>query len=417
VARERILVIDDSAEIRGFLRDTILGPQGYDVITAHDGREGLERALQDRPGLVLLDVNMPRMTGLEVLEALRDAQYEWPVILMTFHGSESVAVQAFRLGVRDYIRKPFEAEEVLTAVDRALVEAKLRREREELLRRLAVTNQQLSRKVAELTTLYAIGRAVTSLLDLDKLLTRIVEASVYLCRADEGVLYLVDEATNELYMTAAQGVGEKAARGLRLRVSDSLVGEVIRTGQPAVRSSGALDRPVKVRTGYLVRSLVNVPLQVKKRRIGVLSVANRVRAYQFTRSDVRRLSAMANYAAIAIENARLYEASRRLVAAEVLKDTAVTVSHYINNPLTTLIVNADRLVQAKKDGRLQDADGVVEENVRFTEMKVEEISSVLSILNDLSSPQFVTYLDNIKMLDIEAKVQEQLRAIKTKYEI
>jgi len=417
VAGEQILVIDDSVEIRDFLQNVILRPQGYRVSVAFDGQEGLQHALRERPDVVLLDVNMPRMTGMEVLRKLRDAKYEWPVILMTFHGSENIAVESFRLGVRDYIRKPFEADEVLACVDRALVESKLRREREELLKRLELSNRQLNHKVAELATLYAIGQAVTSLLDLEKLLNRVVEASVYLCQADEGMLYLVDERSDELYMTAAQGLGEKAARGFRLRVSDALAAEVLRTGKPFLRASQGEDAKLKIKTGYLIHSLVNVPLQVKDKRIGVLSVTNKVRARSFTSDDVRRLGALANYAAIAIENARLHAATRKVVAAEVLNNTIVTVSHYINNPLMTLMINADRLVQAAKEGKLTDSDGVVAQAGRLTEIKVEEISAVLSILHDLASPQFTTYVNDIKMLDIEAKVQERLQDIKQKYQI
>ena len=157
MAGERILVIDDSPRIRSVLRQAVLEPEGYTVLTAHDGEEGLKRALEERPDLVLLDVYMPRMTGLEVLQKLHEAQYEWPVILMTSHGSEETAVQAFRLGVRDYLRKPFKIEEVLARVQRTLVESQLRRDRERLLKRLENSNQQLERRVNDLITLYAIG--------------------------------------------------------------------------------------------------------------------------------------------------------------------------------------------------------------------------------------------------------------------
>jgi GAF domain-containing protein len=262
-----------------------------------------------------------------------------------------------------------------------------------------------------------MGQAVTSLLDLDKLLNRVIEATVYLCRSDEAVLYLIDESTDELYMTAAQGVGARASHRLRLRVSDSLLGEVVRTGRPIIRNSAGNGDQIKVKTGYIVRSAANVPLRVKDRCIGVLGVANRVRTRCFTRTDVRRLCALANYAAIAIENARLYEATRKVIAAEVLNNTVVTVSHYVNNPLMSLMVNADRLVQAQQDGTLADSDDAVQENMRYTEMKVEEISAVLSILHDLTLPHFVTYLEDIKMLDIETKVQARLRSIKEKYAI
>ena len=417
MAGERVLVIDDSPDIREFLRDAILGPQGYNVTTARDGQEGLTRVMQERPDLVLLDVMMPRMTGIEVLEKLREARYEWPVILMTFYGSENVAVQAFRLGVRDYIRKPFDVKQVLACVDRALVEGRLRREKEELLKRLEVSNRQLNRKVAELTTLQAIGRAVTSLLDLEKLLNRVLEASVYLCRADEGMIYLLDEKSDALYMAAAQGIGAKAAHGLKLRVSDSLVREVIRTCRPAIRTSKSHRVGFEPQAGYTAYSSVNAPLRVKDQCIGVLSVINRVHARNFTRDDVNRLSALANYAAIAIENARLYQATRKVAAVEMLNNTVVTISHYINNPLMTLAANADRLARAGREGKLIDSEGLVAAITRSTEMKVEEIAAVIAILHDLASPQFVPYMDNFKMLDIGAKVEERLRHIKEQYKV
>ena len=415
MAGERILVIDDSEEIRAILRDMILGPNGYQVATAQDGQKGIEYALREHPDLILTDVNMPRMTGIEVLERLREANYEWPVILMTFHGSEDIAVQAFRLGVRDYIRKPFAIEEVLSCVERALVESRLRREREELLRQLENANRQLNRQVAELSTLYAIGQAVSSVLDLDQVLNRVVEASVYLCHAEEGTLYLIDKETNELFMTATQGMGEKAAHGVRLRVQDSLIGKVVRTGKPSIMTSESLHPELKIHTGYTVHSLVNVPLQVKARVIGVLSLANRLRRHDFTRADVTRLSGLANYAAIAIENARLYDATRQVVAAEVLNNTVVTISHYINNPLMSLMMNIDHLAQLDASENPDDFDREVGQVIKFTEMKVEEISVVIAILRDIASPQFITYMDDIKMIDIDSKVQERLHYIKEKY--
>jgi signal transduction protein with GAF and PtsI domain len=278
-----------------------------------------------------------------------------------------------------------------------------------------VANRQLNRLVAELTTLYAIGQAVTAVLDLDKLLTRIVEASVYLCHAEEGTLYLIDQESGDLFMTATQGMGEKSAHGVRLRVHDSLLGTVAQSGKPSILTSESARPELKVHTGYTVYSLVNVPLQVKDRTIGVLSVANRLRYRNFTQADVTRLNGLANYAAIAIENARLYDATRKVVAAEMLNNTVVTISHYINNPLMALMMNVDHLAQIYDSEKLDEFDAQIEQAVRFTEMKVEEISSVIAILRDMASPQFITYMDDIKMLDIEGKVKERLRFIKEKY--
>ncbi len=134
---ETILIVDDSPDVVLFLRQYILAPLGYKVITASDGRSGLEMAVSKAPDLILLDMNMPRMTGLEMLVALRRTECEAPVIFMTVHGSESIVIDVFRLGVRDYLIKPFTVDEVEQAVNRALQEVRLAREKEALARNLA----------------------------------------------------------------------------------------------------------------------------------------------------------------------------------------------------------------------------------------------------------------------------------------
>jgi two-component system NtrC family sensor kinase len=243
----------------------------------------------------------------------------------------------------------------------------------------------------------------------------VVEASVYLCRADEGVLYLADEESGELYMTAAQSLGEKAAQGLRLRVVDRLATHVLETGKPILLTGEVLSNRLQGQTGYLVHSLLSVPLRSKEKAIGVLCVVNRVRERDFGRDDLNRLRAMANYAAIALENASLLKTTRNTAIAEVLNNTVVTVSHYVNTPLMALMIKADRLVHARQEGALADSEGLVPDMARFTEMKVEEIKAVLNVLRDLASPQVVEYIDSIQMLDIDAKVQERLASIKAQY--
>jgi len=136
MAHEKILVIDDSPEIVRFLKHYILSPVGYEVISANDGQTGLEMAISNSPDLIMLDMIMPPMNGLQVLTSLRESRSKVPVIFMTLHGSEQIAVEVFRQGVRDYLVKPFTVEEVTQAVDRALQEGRLAHEKEVLLREL-----------------------------------------------------------------------------------------------------------------------------------------------------------------------------------------------------------------------------------------------------------------------------------------
>lgn len=136
MANETILVVDDSAETRQILSDYILGPLGYRVIQAANGEDALEISRNQPVDLLLMDMNMPRLGGLEVLRELRLSGKTLPVVLMTVYGSETVVAQAFRLGVSDYLSKPFTPELVVKTVDRALHAYRLERERSEIERNL-----------------------------------------------------------------------------------------------------------------------------------------------------------------------------------------------------------------------------------------------------------------------------------------
>ena len=116
----RILVVDDEQTVRDFLRRA-LENAGYDVITAADGREALDKVSQFDVSLVLLDIVMPGLDGFEVLEHMR--QYEnIPVIMLSGIGGETTKIDTLALGADDYITKPFSVEELL-----ARIQAKLRR--------------------------------------------------------------------------------------------------------------------------------------------------------------------------------------------------------------------------------------------------------------------------------------------------
>jgi PAS domain S-box-containing protein len=303
--RETVLIIDDRRDNVTFLVDDILRPAGYDASVAHDGEQGLQKALTEHPDLIIMDVNVPRLRGLDVLQRLRENKFKTPVILMSFHGSEQAAVQAFRLGAQDYIIKPYAAEQMTQAIERALTKSRLRQERDQLTEAIAYAHRHSERRLKELNILSGIGKSVTALLDEDRLLTRIVEAAVYITGAEEGILFLVDDESGDLYMRAARGLGEKYARGFRLKVNDSLAGQVVRTGKPIMITSARQQDLVKLKTGYLVKSLLHVPLKVGDTVTGVLSVDHMVEERMFTNHELYLLATLADYAAIALENTHL----------------------------------------------------------------------------------------------------------------
>lgn len=301
MAGELILVVDDGQENRQFIVDYILTPNGYRALVAKDGREGLELAASARPDLMLLDYQMPRMNGIEVLHQLAALQLQIPVILMTFYGSEEVAVEVYRLGVRDYIRKPFTVDEMFLAIERSLNEVRLRREKEALTERLIQANRELKQRVQELNVLYSVGKSVTALLELHQLLPRVVEAAVKVTRAEEGVLYLVH---NEALVCRAQKPFHlQRAESVYTPADDPVAAHVLATGQQVAYG---VEQVELSRDG--VPTLAYAPLMLRKNVIGVLGVRNvSPNSRSFTTHDSALLSALTDYAAIAIENARNYE--------------------------------------------------------------------------------------------------------------
>ena len=123
----KILVVDDDASLRKSV-PMILGDEGYEVITAENGKQGLGRAREEEPDLILCDIRMPEMTGMEFLEAYQEEGGGALVIVMTAYGSVDLAVEAMKAGAYDYLPKPFGADEVLLTVKKAEEREELRRE-------------------------------------------------------------------------------------------------------------------------------------------------------------------------------------------------------------------------------------------------------------------------------------------------
>jgi two-component system nitrogen regulation response regulator NtrX len=127
----KILVIDDDDAIRRSL-EKILAYEGYEVVSAANGSQGMNLALQEEPGLILLDIKMPRIDGMEVLKTLVKQGTTAPVIMISGHGTIQTAVEATRLGAFDFVEKPLDRERLLIACRNALDKKVLQEENAQL---------------------------------------------------------------------------------------------------------------------------------------------------------------------------------------------------------------------------------------------------------------------------------------------
>lgn len=116
---KKILVVDDEKNARLLLGEALTGA-GYDVLVAVDGEHALEKVQESHPDLVLMDMKLPGMDGIEVLRRLRSIAHEVPVVMITAHASVETAIEAMKLGAVDYVRKPFTPDQIRDAIARAL---------------------------------------------------------------------------------------------------------------------------------------------------------------------------------------------------------------------------------------------------------------------------------------------------------
>ena len=406
---ERVLVVDDSADSRAWLIASVAQPAGYAVAEAATLDEARDRLGQFHPDAIVLDMQLGVENGLELL---RDADGMLPVIVTTTRRSLDDVQAALAAGARDVLIKPFEPERLAASLERALQGTQASRQGDALR---ALTERQRQ----EFNALYNIGKVVTSLLYVDEILAQVVSAAVNLTRSDEGSLFLLDPDSGELYLRANKNLDESTAHNLRVKVEDSLLGRVIQTGRPVMLAG---DEEVKVKTSFLVKAIVCVPMILGDRAIGVLSVDYKGAQRAFSEHDVHVLSTLADYAAIAIENARLYWAAQgeRAKLHTILRDTqdAVIVTDaslrisFVNDaaraafsmdetalgrPLPDVVHNAallDLFDQAKQRGRRWRAEVPVEDG-RTLQGQLSEFSGIGygAVLQDISR---LKELDRVK---------------------
>ena len=387
MAGEKILIIDPSQEDVRPLVEELLYPEGYIVAHALDGEEGLRQALDGRPDLIIAEFATPRRSGLDILARLRQAKREVPFVLIGVSGSAETLKRALRMGVIDYLLKPLDLDEARSAIERALTRRMQPLPVEDpglLARGFEQINRRLERRVRELSILHGIGKAVASVRDLEKLLNRIAEAAVFLTRAEEGFLLLIDEETNELYMRAGQGLGKKFASGFRVKSEDSLPLQVVQIGKPIMISSVTDEELFKLKTGYLVKSLLHVPLKVRGDVIGVLSVDNKIARRSFTDNDLHLLSALADYAAIGIDSALQYKRAEE-EAAKLAESLSAQMSQPTPSPRPmdgapqVETVPLDWLVE-----ELQAQQQVADEGLKEAERLDRELTAQTSAVKQLA---------------------------------
>ncbi len=302
--RERVLVVDEDPDVLDLLERQVLEPMGYLVATADDAGAAIQQALNFSPDLIIASLLLPGLSGKDLLVALRSQGMDVPMLVTAPEGMEGAAVQAFRLGARDYLSKPLREAEVVAAVERALNDVRLRHERTQLADELAESNRQLERRVRELTTLYGIGKAVTSTTNQNQLFAKLMEGSQYVTEADLGWLLLQEESSDQLVLRAQKNLPPALAGKLHQVWDDGVSSLVMLSGESLSIHGEGLGQFKLARFG---KAALLAPIKVRDQAIGVVCVA-RQESRPFGEREQAMLEAVADYASISLVNARLFQA-------------------------------------------------------------------------------------------------------------
>jgi response regulator RpfG family c-di-GMP phosphodiesterase len=288
-----ILVVDDEHVIREILAD-FLTMEGFSVRTAEDGKSALDELSRTRYDLVLSDLKMPNMGGIELLQAIGDQSPNVVTIIMTGFGTVETAIDAMKRGAYDYVLKPFKMEEVVHTVRRGLERKKL-----------AAENLRLK----EALSLYKVSEAIANSLSLDEVIRTVTEAVLHEVGADVAFVLLSDgeggfferarasppefalPEGGELGHLSAARLAEYFAQEERLRVD----------GKRGIDFFS--DPPV----GLSLRSMVGTRLRIGGRTLGYMVAVSFRSGRLFDEGQRKLLRIVADRAAAAIENAKLYE--------------------------------------------------------------------------------------------------------------
>ncbi len=287
--QKHILIVDDETSICEVLGQ-YLKRDGYRVSIASSGEEALEILGRNRVNLMISDIKMPGITGVDLLKHVKEKSQSLPVLMTTGFPTLDTAIEALKLGAYDYMTKPFHLEEIGEKVRRAFATIKLQEE-----------NLLFSR----LISLHEVTKELASTLEVSDLNNKFLDFSLRMVNADGGALLFIDQG-GKLAITETAGESYSAAYWLE-QPFVAAARLVVRQQEPVLVDNGTpLPSDSLLPLPGDLRSLLSYPLKTPSRTIGVLNLVRRNEHDPFSNLDKEIINVLASQASISIENVRLY---------------------------------------------------------------------------------------------------------------
>ena len=286
----RIIVVDDETELMNALCEMLAG-QGYETAGFLTGEEALAVLKEREFDLLLTDLMMPGMDGIELIRAGLEIDPNLIGIVMTGHGTVQTAVEAMKTGAFDYILKPFKLNTLLPLLSRAMQ-----------VRNLRLENMQLKETVA----IHELGKAISFSSDLNSILNKIADTALQQCSADEVSIMLPTQDGRELYVAVVRG-GRTENLGEHAPIEQGIAGWVARNRESVVFKGEVSDpRMAPIRPRNDIHTAVSMPMLSQGKLVGVLNVNITKSHRQFTLGQLKALSILVSIIAPILENTALY---------------------------------------------------------------------------------------------------------------
>ena len=381
---ERILVVESDPDVSDLISRQALQPLGYQVSVATDAGSALRQALQFQPDVIVAELNLPGLSGKDLLVAFSSQGITTPIIVLAEKGQERNVIQAFRLGASDYLMLPLREAEVVSAVERALKQVRQGRSREKLDQQLKQTNAELQHRLRELTTIFAVGRAVISITDQRVLFEKIVEAVTTVSEADLGWLTLKDDKSKSFVLVSQRGLPDVWGKRIGQPLDDGVSSLVAMSAEPLRLYGQAMQ---KFKISALGKSVMVIPIKVQNEAIGLMILVRKAEK-PFGESEQTLAGAIADYASISLVNSRLFRALAHNVEAaqggeKRKNETLQNLRREIQINLQTAVYPLDLILDARM-GPLNAEQMQALENVRSA---MKRSIALVDVQNTQPTPQ------------------------------
>jgi len=381
--KKRVLVVDDEISVRKICQ--LVLQADFEVETAADGMEAVAKAREKPFDLIITDIKMPGIDGIETARLIRELYPDVPWIIMTAYGQLDLALKAIRLGVNGFLLKPFTLEELKAVVSHVMETDQLRKE---------------SLRIKALFPLFEISRTLLSTLEPVELENKLLQIAQESLAADGVWMYEVDwdKLLGEPVDSLSRLSPELQSRLMKvLEKSDSAL---LWTKEGPAETALLLEKAG-------LSQLLAAPLKAGERLLGFLAAFKFSTSAPFLVSDQDFLTILASQGAVALENAKLFEQIQRafveLQELERLKSNFVTlIVHELRTPLSLILGYASVLSEELQETRLKEFAEIIVRNALRLSSLIEDLLD----LKRLEKKATFVQMENIYLPELVYKVIE-----------